>query len=190
MTTFTPDELNQLQRLRNSVADFKALIENLPPDARLAEYNAQFNELRAEAKALLKGPFTEEVPRTITGDISRDRSLSAIVVLGVLLAMIGFGINSVILEDVLVNSLGCCISSGGTLLVVGALGVLLMKNIRERVNTVSELTYRTELLLYQLDHRLYMEANEAMPAGAGSSQSEPSASVPPPDLAPPESDVV
>lgn len=182
MTSFTPDELSQLRRLRKSVADFAAMVKSLPPALRHADYNAQFNELRAEARALLKGPFTEEVPRAITGSFSRDRALSAIVILGVLLALVGFGINSVILDDVLVYSLGCCVSSGGMLLVLGALGVLAMKLVRDRVSTGAELSYRAELLLYQLDHRLYMEGNGA-PA-----QPEAPAPVLPPNLAPPESD--
>ncbi|MCG3211321.1 MAG: hypothetical protein FOGNACKC_04965 [Anaerolineae bacterium] len=182
MTTYTPDELSQLKRIRKSVADFAAMVKALPPDVRYAEYNAQFNELRAEARALLKGQFTEEVPRAITGDVSRDRALSVIAILGVFLALVGFGINSIILEDVLVNSLGCCVSSGGMLLVLGALGVLAMKVMRERVNTGAELSYRAELLLYQLDHRLYMESNGGAPA-----QPQTPASTPP-DLAPPESD--
>jgi hypothetical protein len=182
MSTFTSDDLSQLKKIRKSVADFKAMLDSLPASSRNLEYNSQFNELRSEAKALLKGPFTEDVPRAITGDVSRDRSLSVVVILGVVLALIGFGVNSIILEDVLVNSLGCCVSSGGMLLVLGALGVMLMRNVRERVTTVDQLSYRCDLLLYQLDHRLYMEETTAQP------QTPPPSAVVPPDLAPPESD--
>ncbi len=178
MSAYTPDELSQLRNLRKSIADFKALIAAMPADLRRPEYNAQFNELRAEARALLKGPFTEDVPRAITGDVSRDRALMMVVIGGVFLALVGFGINSIILEDVLVNSLGCCVSSGGMLLVMGALGVLVVKNARERVNAVGDLAYRADLLLYQIDHRLYM-------VGVGQPEAQ---TGPMPNLAPPESD--
>ena len=189
MTTLTPDDLSQLRKIRKSVADFKAMLSKLPPDSRQLEHNSQFNELRSEAKALLKGPFTEDVPRAITGDVSRDRALSVVVILGVVLALIGFGVNSMILDDVLVYSLGCCVSSGGMLLVLGAMGVMLMKNVRERVTTVDQLRYRCDLLLYQLDHRLYMAENgqPQSPPMAGSVVS-PAPGMVPPDLAPPESD--
>lgn len=157
------DDLAQLQSLRTSVTDFRAMLEAQAPGARNLEYNQQFNELRSETRALLRSPFTEEVPRAITGDVARDRMISAIVIVGVILALVGLGINTIVLEDVLVNSLGCCISSGGMLLLVGALGVMLLRNYRERVTTVSELIYRVDLLLFQIDHRLAMSGVDNRP---------------------------
>lgn len=152
----TAEAGNQLQQLRMSVANFRAMLASLPDEDRSVEHNEQFNQFRKEAMTLLGGEFSEEVPRAITGDVTTDRSLSLIVVLGVILALTGLGINAIILEDVLVNSLGCCISSGGMLLVIGAFGVLGMKNYRERVNSIAQLRERCDLLLLQLDHRLRM----------------------------------
>jgi hypothetical protein len=153
---FTPEELNQLRQFRTSVSDFKTMVASLPADYRSAEYNEQFNQLRLEAQALLKAGFTTQVPKAITGDITTDRSISMIVILGVILALTGLGVNSIVLEDVLVNSLGCCISGGGMLLVVGAFVVLSMKRIRQPVSNVEDLGQRCDLLLYQIDHRLNM----------------------------------
>jgi hypothetical protein len=152
----TSQELAQLQQLRGSLSDFRAMLAVLPETERLAEYNQQFNQLRLEARALLKGNFTEEVPRAITGDVSVDRRISLIVMGGVILALIGLGINAIILEDVLVNSLGCCISSGGILLVIGGFVALSVKHSRERVSNVADLRERSDLLLFEIDHRLKM----------------------------------
>lgn len=152
----TSQELDQLQQLRASVSEFKRMVDMLPSDVRSAEYNAQFNQLRLEARALLKGGFTRDVPKAITGDTTRDRSLTIIVILGVILALTGLGVNSIILDDVLVNSLGCCISSGGMLLVVGTFVALVVRNIRERTTDMDDLRQRCDLLLYQIDHRLNM----------------------------------
>ena len=148
--------IGQLQQLRMSVADFRAMLASLPEDERSVEHNEQFNQFRKETMALLGRDVGEEVPRAITGDVTTDRSISLIVILGVILALTGLGINAIILEDVIVNSLGCCVSSGGMLLVIGAFGVLAMKNYRERVNDIAQLRERCDLLLLQIDHRLRM----------------------------------
>ena len=189
---YSPDELEQLQTLRASVADFKSIVDGLPEGNRNAEYNEQFNQLRTESRTLLKGGFTEDVPKAITGDVSKDRSLSLIVILGVILALLGLGINSIVLEDIMVNSLGCCISSGGMLLLIGAFAVLAMKNVRERVTPANDLGQRCDLLLFQLDHALHMAgaARTAAPpirstSDFGPPPVAPEASSPPP---PPESD--
>ncbi len=194
---FTPDELTHIQTLRNSVAEFQAMIKSLPDNRRSIEHNQEFNELRGEAQDLLKMRFTGKVPRAITGDLNRDRTLSAIVIFGVILTLIGLGVNSVILEDVLAYSLGCCVSSGGMLLIIGAFGVLVMRNVRERVSAVAELNQRCGLLLYQLDHRLAMSGvapaaprqrkDMTPPAPFNPSLAAP-APPPPPGLAPPEAD--
>lgn len=177
---YSPDELEQLKMLRTSVADFEAIVDALPGDSRNAQYNEQFNQLRTESRAVLKGGFTKDVPKAITGDVGKDRSLSLIVILGVILALIGLGINAIVLEDVMVNSLGCCISSGGMLLLIGAFAVLAMKNVKERVTPASDLGQRCDLLLHQLDHALRM-------GGAGLTPPAPKISMPPSQFGPPPS---
>jgi hypothetical protein len=82
--------------------------------------------------------------------------VSVIVIVGVILALLGLGINSIILEDVIINSLGCLVSAGGMLLVIGGFVVLSAKNMRQRVSTMEDLLQRSDLLLYQIDHQLRM----------------------------------
>jgi hypothetical protein len=150
------EQVEQLRQMRGTLSGFRAMLATLPDQKRSVEHNQQFNQLRLETKTLLKGAFTEDVPKAITGDVTTDRSLSLIVVLGAILALVGLGINSVILDDVTINSLGCCISSGGMLLLIGAFVVLARKNMQERVNSISELRDRCDLLLLEIDHRLKM----------------------------------
>ena len=76
--------------------------------------------------------------------------------LGVMLALVGLGVNAIILEDVIVNSVGCCVSSGGMLLIVGAFAALGTKSARQRVSNMNDLRQNIDLLLYQIDHRLKM----------------------------------
>jgi hypothetical protein len=151
-----PEEAERLRQLRASLSDFRAMLASLPDEKRSVEHNQQFNQMRLEARTLLGGVFAEEVPKAITGDVTTDRSISLIVILGVILALGGLGLNSVILDDVTINSLGCCISSGGMLLVIGAFAVLARKNIQERVNDIYELRERCDLLMLEIDHRLKM----------------------------------
>ena len=153
---YSAAEIERLHQFRASVAEFSDMVAALPPDERSPEYNQQFNELREEAKGLLKGGFTTPVPKAITGDVSTDRSVSVIVIVGVILALLGLGINSIILEDVIINSLGCLISSAGMLLVIGGFVVLSAKNMRQRVSDMEDLRQRSDLLLYQVDHQLRM----------------------------------
>jgi hypothetical protein len=160
----TVEEVARLQQLWSSVSDFRDLLDSLADTLRSVEHNQQFNQFRLETKALLGGTLTEDIPQAITGDVTTDRSISLIVILGVILALVGLGINAIILEDVLVNSLGCCISSGGMLLVVGAFVVLSMKNARQRVNNIADLRRRCDLLLLQIEHRVKMgEVREEQP---------------------------
>jgi len=122
---------------------------------------------------VLKGDFTTKVPKAITGDVSTDRSVSVIVLVGVILALLGLGINSIILEDVIINSIGCLISTGGMLLVIGGFFVLSAKNIRQRVSNMEGLRQRCDLLLYQIDHRLSMvdaTAGESAPVESSVAQ--------------------
>jgi len=153
---YSPDELDRLKKFRASAADFKELISLLPPEYRSIDHNRQFNELRSEGQALLKGPFTDDVPEASLGGLGDAGPISVIVVAGVILALVGLGINSIVLEDVLINSLGCCVSSGGMLLIVGAFAVLVNRYRRGRTTANIDLTYQCDLLLYQIDHRLAM----------------------------------
>jgi hypothetical protein len=153
----TPEEVTRLQQLWSSVSDFRDMLDTLPDKLRSVEHNQQFNQFRLEAKTLIKGALAEDIPEAITGDVTTDRSISLIVILGVILALAGLGVNAIILEDVIVNSLGCCISSGGMLLVIGAFAVLSMKNARQRVNNIADLRQRSDLLLLQIEHRIKMD---------------------------------
>lgn len=209
--SYSPDELERLARFRQSLAEFKELIASLPADTRSPDHNRQFNELRAEAQLLLKAPFVDDgVPLAAVGGSSATTgAVSMIVVLGVLLALVGFGINAVILEDVLINSLGCCVSSGGMLLVIGAFGVLVTKQFRPKITPAGEMNYLVDLLIYQVDHRLAMIGRQATdipqtadfgrpptsPEGAGFAPPPVSPAPPPPEsddfmppAAPPETD--
>ena len=158
--SFTPEEIGQLQKLRASILDFREMVALLPPNQRSAEHNQQFNQLRDEAKTLLKGQFTSKVPKAITGDVTADRSLTLIVILGVILALVGLGVNSVILDDVIINSVGFCIYGGGLLLIIGAFVVFLLRHLRRRTSSMDDLRKRSDLLLYQIDHRLKMQGIE------------------------------
>jgi hypothetical protein len=125
-------------------------------------YSEQFNQLRLEAKALLKDPdFDQKVPRAITEELWASRSqrtifprLSVLTFLGVILALVGLGVNSIVLDDVLVNSAGCCISSVGMLLVLGSFAVWGLVNTRRRITNLGDLYLRCESLLDQVDQTL------------------------------------
>lgn len=159
---FTPAELDQLLQLRTSILDFRQIIASLPADLRSAEYSQQFNQLRLEAGPWLRGHFATNVPRAITGDISTDRSLSVMAMLGVIMALTGLGVNSIILDDVIFNSIGFCVYGGGMLFVIGAFVVLSTRYLRERVSNIEDLRRHCDLLLYQIDHRLKMFESQAM----------------------------
>jgi hypothetical protein len=159
---FTPAELDQILQLRASILDFREIIASLPAGLRRAEYNEQFNQLRLEARPWLNGHFTSNVPRAITGDISTDRSLFVMATLGVIMALTGLGVNSIILDDVIFNSVGFCVYGAGMLFVIGAFGVLITRHLRERVSNIEDLRRHCDLLLYQIDHRLKMFESEVM----------------------------
>ncbi len=160
---FTEQELDKLQQLRALVLAFQNMIANLDATEQNNEYNEQFNKLRTEARTILKiSSFDQNVPRAITANVLAERAhkvntrLSGIVILGVILALLGLGINSIILEDVIINSLGCLISTMGMLLVVGALAVLAATGTRRQMTNLGDLYIRCDSLLQQIDQILEM----------------------------------
>jgi hypothetical protein len=165
--SFTPQELDQLQQLRVSVLAFQNMIAALSADEQNNARNEQFNQLRLEAKALLKDrAFDKKVAKAITQDVLADHRqrvilprLSGIVMFGVILALLGLGINSVVLDDLVINSLGCLVSSGGMALVIGALLVWTWTNSRQRLSNLGELYLNCNALLYEMNHAL----NQAIP---------------------------
>jgi hypothetical protein len=165
-TSFTQSELDQLQRLRLSVLAFQNAVAPLPASEQGNARNEQFNQLRLEAKAILgESGFDRNVPRATTEDMLVERSrkvviprLSIIVVFGVILALLGLGINSIILEDLIINSLACLISSAGMLLVIGAFVVLGMTNLRlQRLTNFGDLYQLCNTLLHEINHALNMD---------------------------------
>jgi hypothetical protein len=159
----TPQTLEQLQRLRVSVQAFQKMVAPLPANNRLNPYNEQFNQLRLEAQALLKQPdFDQKVAPAVTEEMLTERfqaiipRLFSVVLLGVMLALVGLGVNSIILDEEIIY-LGCCVSSGGILLIMGAFVVFGIANLRRRrVSDMGDLYVRCEALLYQIDHTLHM----------------------------------
>jgi len=181
MTDSSPSEpaaetLDQLQRLRLSIMSFQNEIAPLPAGEQSNERNEQFNHLRLKAKTVLQDPdFDRKVSPAMTEDLVVKRSqgriaprLSTIVILGVVLALLGLGINSIILEDVFINSLGCLVSTLGMLLVVGALAVSGMNSLpRRRLTNFGDLYQLCQSLLFEINHGLNMDipdpANRSAP---------------------------
>lgn len=167
---FTPQELDQLQQIRLSLLAFQSTFATLPADEQNDARNEQFNQIRLEAKALLRDrDFDKKVPKAITQDTLAERSqrvimprLSGIVMFGVILALLGLGINAIILEDVIINSLACLISSGGMALVVGAFVVWAITMARGRVSNLGDLYLRSNALLFEIEQAL----NLALPGWA------------------------
>lgn len=159
-------ELDQLQQLRVSVLAFQSVIATLPADAQNDARNEQFNRLRLEAKALLKdSDFDNRVSKAITQESlqSRQRAISprllGIVIFGVILALLGLGVNSVILEDFVINSLACLVSTGGMALVIGAFLVWVGSNMRRRLSNLGELYLGCTAMLDEINGTL----NRALP---------------------------
>jgi hypothetical protein len=168
--TLLPETLDQLQRLRLSVISFQNEIAPLPAGEQSNERNEQFNALRLEANALLQDPdFDQKVSPAMTENLVADQSrrkiaprLSTIVILGVLLALLGLGINSIVLDDVLINSLGCLVSTLGLMLVVGALIVSGMNALPQRRTTNFGTLYQLcQTLLFEINHALNMSIPHA-----------------------------
>jgi hypothetical protein len=167
-SNFTQAKLDRLQRLRVSVLAFQNAIAPLPANEQSNARNEQFNQLCLEAKTILgERGFDTKVPRAITEDMLVEHSqkviiprLSPIVVFGVILALLGLGINSIVLEDLIINSLACLVSSAGMLLVIGAFVVLGMTNLQQRrLTNFGDLYQRCGDLLLEINHAL----NMAMP---------------------------
>lgn len=161
---FTQQELEQLQRVRVSVLALQRAIATLPADEYNEARNEQFNQIWLEAKAILNDPdFDKKIPRVMTKDLLAERSqrvvmsrLSGIVMFGVILALLGLGINSIILDDLIINSLGCLVSSGGMLLVIGAFVVWMVNSVRGRVNNLGDLYLSSNALLVEIENVLNM----------------------------------
>ncbi len=158
---FTQQELLDLQRLRALTFAFLQMIANLDANEQNNDHNEQFNKIHAETKAILsRYGLKLDVPRAVTTSVVAERGqkvstrLSGIVILGVILVLLGLGINSIILEDVIINSLGCLISTGGMLLVVGAFVVWGATAGRRKLTNLGDLYLRGDGLLQQLDQIL------------------------------------
>jgi hypothetical protein len=170
MTTLSqPQDLARLQRLRASVLAFQNRIASLPAKDKNNALNEQFNQLRSEAKALLHDPaFDKKVPRAITEEVQGERlqkkilpRLFAVITFGVGLALLGLAINSIFLDELIVNIFGCLVSSSGILLIVGAYIVFRLNRVGGRISNYGDVYQLGEALLYQLAHAL----NLSEPAG-------------------------
>lgn len=167
---FTSQELDQLQQVRLSLLAFQSAFATLPADEQNDARNEQFNQIRLEAKALLQDrDFDKKVPKAVSQEVLAERSqrvilprLSGIVMFGVILALLGLGINSIILEDFIINSLACLISSGGMALVIGAFVVWAITMARGRVSNLGDLYLRSNTLLVEIEQAL----NLALPGWA------------------------
>ena len=154
--------LYKLQRLRASILAFQNKIASLPAKERNTPLNEQFNQLRAEAKSLIKDPgFDKKVPRAITEDIQGERlqkkilpRLFGVITLGVLLALVGLGINSIILDTLIVNILACLVSLTGIFMVIGAFVVFRLNRAESRLSNYGDLYQRCDTLLYQIIYTL------------------------------------
>ncbi len=159
----TRQDLDQLQRLRAEVLAFQNSVAPLPATQSNNDYNEYFNQLRLEAKSILNPiGFDKRVSQAVTLTMLKERqtvllpNLSGVVILGAILTMLGLGGNSVVPDDVLINSLGCCISSGGMLLIVGTLAVWSVVNFRLPLSNFGEVYQHCEALLLQINHALNM----------------------------------
>ncbi len=153
--TLTQPQIVKLQRIRSSVLALRDQISALPAKERNNAHNEQFNQLRLEAKALLQSPnFDKQVPRAVTEAAQAERArrktiprLFMVITLGVILALLGLGINAIILEDVIVNSIGCVISTIGFFMVMASFGVFQASQVRRRDTNYGELYAQCETLL-------------------------------------------
>lgn len=167
---FTSPELDQLQQVRLSLLAFQSTFATLPADEQNDARNEQFNQIRLEAKAVLQDrDFDKKVPKAVTQDTLAERiqrvilpRLSGIVMFGVIMALLGLGINSIILEDFVINSLACLVSSGGMILVIGAFVVWAITMARGRVSNLGDLYLRSNALLFEIEQAL----NLALPGWA------------------------
>jgi hypothetical protein len=160
--SLTTQELDQLQKVRLAMVAFQESIASLPADEQNNDRNEQFNQLRLEARAVLKErDFDQKVPKAISQEVLIERSqrtilprLSGILIFGVILALLGLGVNSIILDDLIINSLACLVSSGGMALVIGAFVVWAITNSRGRLSNLGDLYLRSNTLLSEIDQAL------------------------------------
>lgn len=163
-------ELDQLQQIRLSLLAFQGAFATLPADEQNDARNEQFNQIRLEAKALLQDrDFDKKVPKAVSADTLAERRqrvivprLSGIVMFGVILALLGLGINSIILEDFIINSLACLVSSGGMVLILGAFLVWAITMARGQISNLGDLYLRSNTLLLEIEQAL----NLALPGWA------------------------
>ncbi len=160
-SNFSEHDLDELQRLRALTLAFQRMIANLDATEQNNTYNEQFNKIRVETKTIFNHyGLKVNAPKAVTTTVLAERGqqvstrLSGIVILGVILVLLGLGINSIILEDVIINSLGCLISTGGMLLVIGTFAVWTLTNLRRRLTNMGDLYLRAELLQQQIDEIL------------------------------------
>ena len=107
---FSQQDLNELQRLRALTFAFQRMIANLDANEQNNEYNEQFNKILADTRNILRRyGLGLDAPRVVSSGVLAERGqkistrLTGIVIFGVMLALVGLGINSIILEDVIIN---------------------------------------------------------------------------------------
>lgn len=155
----TQPDIIKLKQLRESVLAFQKQIAALPAKDRHNAHNEQFNQLWLETKALLKGRgFERNVSRAITEDNQTEQTrkkiiprLFTVITFGVILALVGLGINAIILDTLVVNIGGCLISTTGIFLVIGAFAVFQLNQFRQRITNYGELYLRCDALLGQIN---------------------------------------
>ncbi|MDM8528106.1 hypothetical protein QUF58_07820 [Anaerolineales bacterium HSG24] len=165
--SLTRQDLDQLQHLRASVVAFKTMIAPHHATHKDDNHNEQFNQLRLEAQARLKDPdFDKKVSPAITESMIRQgRSgrlsyLWGVVILGVILALIGLGFNSIFVDGLSI-AFGCLTSLMGMFLVIGALMAWSMSNLgRSRSSNMGDIYQRCDSLRYQIEHTLTMAIPE------------------------------
>lgn len=162
----TTEELDRLQRLRASVIAFQNMIAPLPATERNDNHNEQFNQLRLEAKILLKSPQLDRQVSPVTTMntlVERQKStlprLYGVVIFGMILALFGLGFNSIFV-DMLSTAVGCLVSSSGMFLIMGAFVMWGLATNQRRTSNLGEVYQRCETLLYQIDHTLNMAIPE------------------------------
>jgi hypothetical protein len=160
--TLSRPELSKLRQLRAEVLAFQTKIAPLPAKDFSNDDNEKFNQLRREVKVVLKeAGFDKEVPRATTTANQFERvqkvivpRLFGIMTIGVFLALVGLGVNSIILDQLLVNVMACLISSTGMLLVIGTFVVYQVNQSRNRLSNYADLYQRCEALLAQIHSTL------------------------------------
>ncbi|MEM7347243.1 MAG: hypothetical protein AAF485_23640 [Chloroflexota bacterium] len=157
---FTQQDIDRLNHLRALLVAFQKNISKLAADEQNSPHNEEFNRVRFETKSLLKDSgFDKNVPKAVTSEVLAERSTKSvkrffsIVTLGTVLALIGLGINSIILEDVIINSVACVVSLAGIILIFAAFGVSGFTG-RRNITDIGDLYTLGDALLQQMDQGL------------------------------------